>query len=182
MSSGLFWAVLPQVPPPFQNFVTRGWPDHAPNVRHPFSLPSSRVFQPDQFLLLLIQSVSQSHLFQPRRAVEMSDSDINVSTQHCIRSLKEKNVDKLEGNILRHVDAAGVVALAYPEVLYQGFGNVNAILEARGSDYAPLLLLQIVAAKILTTAVCQRSGLVGGIYAPSIFMGAQPPSLKTYHT
>ncbi|BDA42741.1 probable H(+)/Cl(-) exchange transporter ClcA [Coccomyxa sp. Obi] len=68
--------------------------------------------------------------------------------------------------------ATGVVALAYPEVLYQGFGNVNAILEARGSDYAPLLLLQIVAAKILTTAVCQRSGLVGGIYAPSIFMGA----------
>ncbi len=76
--------------------------------------------------------------------------------------------------------AAGVVALAYPEVLYQGFGNVNAILEARGSDYAPLLLLQIVAAKIVTTAVCQRSGLVGGIYAPSIFLGAQPPPLQAY--
>lgn len=85
-----------------------------------------------------------------------------------------------EGKVPRRVHAAGVVALAYPEVLYQGFGNVNAILEARGSDYAPLLLLQIVAAKILTTAVCQRSGLVGGIYAPSIFMGAQPPPLKTY--
>ncbi|KAK9909773.1 hypothetical protein WJX75_007259 [Coccomyxa subellipsoidea] len=68
--------------------------------------------------------------------------------------------------------ATGVVALAYPEVLYQGFGNVNGILEARGGDYAPLLLLQIVAAKILTTSVCQRSGLVGGVYAPSIFMGA----------
>ncbi|EIE24595.1 Clc chloride channel [Coccomyxa subellipsoidea C-169] len=68
--------------------------------------------------------------------------------------------------------ATGVVALAYPEVLYQGFGNVNAILEARGGDYAPLLLLQIVAAKIVTTSVCQRSGLVGGVYAPSIFMGA----------
>lgn len=72
-----------------------------------------------------------------------------------------------------HARLAGVVALAYPEVLYQGFGNVNGILEARGGDYAPLLLLQIVAAKILTTSVCQRSGLVGGVYAPSIFMGAQ---------
>lgn len=65
----------------------------------------------------------------------------------------------------------GLIALAYPEVLYQGFGNVNAILEARGSDYAPAVLLQIVAAKVVTTCLCQRSGLVGGIYAPSIFMG-----------
>ena len=69
----------------------------------------------------------------------------------------------------------GLIALAYPEVLYQGFGNVNAILEARGSDYAPAVLLQIVAAKVVTTCLCQRSGLVGGIYAPSIFMGACLP-------
>lgn len=69
--------------------------------------------------------------------------------------------------------ATGLVALAYPEVLYQGFGNVNAILEARGSDYAPAVLLQIVAAKVAVTTICQRSGLVGGIYAPSIFMGGE---------
>ena len=71
----------------------------------------------------------------------------------------------------------GLIALAYPEVLYQGFGNVNAILEARGSDYAPAVLLQIVAAKVVTTSICQRSGLVGGIYAPSIFMGTCQPLL-----
>ena len=67
----------------------------------------------------------------------------------------------------------GLIALAYPEVLYQGFGNVNAILEARGSDYAPAVLLQIVAAKVAVTTICQRSGLVGGIYTPSIFMGGE---------
>ncbi|KAK9816460.1 hypothetical protein WJX72_000588 [[Myrmecia] bisecta] len=66
----------------------------------------------------------------------------------------------------------GVVALGYPEVLYQGFGNVNAILQSHGADYAPALLIQIVVLKIFTTAVCRGSGLVGGIYAPSIFMGA----------
>ena len=75
----------------------------------------------------------------------------------------------------------GLIALAYPEVLYQGFGNVNAILEARGSDYAPAVLLQIVAAKVVTTSICQRSGLVGGIYAPSIFMGMRPPPLLQTH-
>ena len=68
----------------------------------------------------------------------------------------------------------GVVAIGFPEVLYQGFGNVNAILESRGSDYGPVLLLQIIVAKILTTGVCRASGLVGGLYAPSIFIGIPP--------
>ena len=48
---------------------------------------------------------------------------------------------------------------------------MNAILEASGADYAPGVLLQIVGAKIATTAICRSSGLVGGVYAPSIFMG-----------
>ena len=39
------------------------------------------------------------------------------------------------------------------------------------------MLLQIVAAKVVTTSICQRSGLVGGIYAPSIFMGTCQPLL-----
>jgi len=66
----------------------------------------------------------------------------------------------------------GTVALAFPEILYQGFGNVNALLEQTSADYAPLLLLQMLGAKVVVTAVCRGSGLVGGIYAPSIFMGA----------
>ena len=64
----------------------------------------------------------------------------------------------------------GIVALRYPEVLYQGFGNVNAILQNK-ANYAPWLLLQILGMKIICTSVCRGSGLVGGIYAPSIFMG-----------
>lgn len=64
----------------------------------------------------------------------------------------------------------GIVALQYPEVLYQGFGNVNAILQNRG-HFPPLLLFQILAVKILCTSVSKGSGLVGGAYAPSIFMG-----------
>ncbi|DBA85167.1 TPA: hypothetical protein ACH3X2_005881 [Trebouxia sp. C0005] len=65
----------------------------------------------------------------------------------------------------------GLMALQYPEVLYQGFGNVNAILQNR-DHFAPLLLFQILAVKILCTSVSKGSGLVGGAYAPSIFMGA----------
>ena len=32
-------------------------------------------------------------------------------------------------------------------------------------------VLQILVAKVLTTAICRSSGLVGGVYAPSIFLG-----------
>ena len=42
-----------------------------------------------------------------------------------------------------------------------------------GRDFPPSLLLQILGVKIITTAVCKGSGLVGGIYAPSIFMGVR---------
>ena len=69
--------------------------------------------------------------------------------------------------------ATGLMALLYPEVLYQGFGNVNAILQNR-DHFAPLLLFQILAVKIFCTSVSKGSGLVGGIYAPSIFMGKAP--------
>ncbi|EFN59895.1 hypothetical protein CHLNCDRAFT_56435 [Chlorella variabilis] len=65
----------------------------------------------------------------------------------------------------------GLLALGYPEILYQGFDNVNNILSSNGS-YAPGLLIQIVVMKVIATAICRGSGLQGGLYAPSIFIGA----------
>jgi H+/Cl- antiporter ClcA len=67
----------------------------------------------------------------------------------------------------------GVLALGYPEILYQGFDNINSVLASSG-DYsaAPGLLLQILVVKIIATAICRGSGLQGGLYAPSIMMGA----------
>lgn len=74
---------------------------------------------------------------------------------------------------------SGIIALSFPEILYQGYGNVNALLELRTEDYAPPVLLQMLAAKVFATAVCRGSGLVGGIYAPSIFMGTSFPPHTT---
>eukprot|EP00850_Spirogloea_muscicola_P016272 SM000131S26702 [mRNA] locus=s131:116549:119936:+ [translate_table: standard] len=71
--------------------------------------------------------------------------------------------------------SVGIIALAYPEVLYWGFANVDVLLESRTFFHpAPtaLLLLQLVGAKVVATAVCRGSGLVGGVYAPSLFIGA----------
>ncbi|KAK4340534.1 hypothetical protein RND71_041996 [Anisodus tanguticus] len=68
----------------------------------------------------------------------------------------------------------GLVALAYPEILYWGFENVDILLESHPlvKGLSTDLLLQLVAAKIVTTSLCRASGLVGGYYAPSLFIGA----------
>lgn len=68
----------------------------------------------------------------------------------------------------------GFMALAYPEVLYWGFENVNILLESRPLQKGPpaMLLLQLVGVKIVATSISRGAGLVGGYYAPSLFIGA----------
>lgn len=69
--------------------------------------------------------------------------------------------------------SVGVIALAYPEILYWGFQNVDILLESRPfvKGLSADLLVQLVAVKIFTTSLCRASGLVGGYYAPSLFIG-----------
>ena len=51
---------------------------------------------------------------------------------------------------------------------------MNSILGAEGSifrsPYPPVLLLELVMVKLASTALCRQAGLVGGVYAPSLFM------------
>lgn len=65
----------------------------------------------------------------------------------------------------------GVLALVFPEIMYQGFENVNKLLRLNG-EYGVVLLLEIVAVKVFVTGISKASGLVGGLYAPAIFLGA----------
>lgn len=69
---------------------------------------------------------------------------------------------------------AGIIALRYPGILYWGFTNVEEILHTGKSASAPgiWLLTQLAAAKVVATALCKGSGLVGGLYAPSLMIGA----------
>lgn len=69
---------------------------------------------------------------------------------------------------------AGLIALKYPGILYWGFTNVEEILHTGKSASAPgiWLLTQLVGAKVVATSLCKGSGLVGGLYAPSLMIGA----------
>lgn len=68
----------------------------------------------------------------------------------------------------------GLLALLYPEVLYWGFENVDILLESRPftSGLSTTILVQLIGVKILATSLCRAFGLVGGYYAPSLFIGA----------
>ncbi len=64
----------------------------------------------------------------------------------------------------------GLVALQFPQILGIGYETVEAIL--RDVQFSLPLLLALLVAKLLLTALSLGSGLVGGIFAPALFLGA----------
>ena len=63
----------------------------------------------------------------------------------------------------------GIVGTFYPQVLFFGYETLNGLLSNNAIPTATLLTL--LGAKIFTTAVSAGSGLVGGTFAPSLFLG-----------
>ncbi|MDH4247262.1 MAG: chloride channel protein [Deltaproteobacteria bacterium] len=63
----------------------------------------------------------------------------------------------------------GVLGLALPHVLGMGYQAIDSALHSKLSLLALILL---VAAKLLATSITLASGGSGGIFAPSLFMGA----------
>ena len=63
----------------------------------------------------------------------------------------------------------GAIALVFPQVLGVGYEATDAAL----SDSYPLwLLLALIVAKTAATAICLGSGFAGGVFSPSLFIGA----------
>ena len=66
--------------------------------------------------------------------------------------------------------AVGVVGIFLPQILGVGYGTIEQILN--GERLALGLLLLLLAAKMVLTAVCIGGGFPGGVFAPSLFLGA----------
>ena len=64
----------------------------------------------------------------------------------------------------------GIVALKFPQVTGIGYETIEAMLQ--DVQFSVLLLVSILVVKLLMTAVSLGSGLVGGLFAPSMFLGA----------
>ena len=63
----------------------------------------------------------------------------------------------------------GVIALAFPQVLGVGYEATDAALQGQ---YELAILIALIAAKIAATAVCLGCGFGGGVFSPSLFVGA----------
>ena len=64
----------------------------------------------------------------------------------------------------------GLIGIAFPQVLFFGYETLNSLLA--NSSLPTTLLLTLLVVKILSTALVAGSGLVGGTFAPSLFLGA----------
>jgi H+/Cl- antiporter ClcA/predicted transcriptional regulator len=64
----------------------------------------------------------------------------------------------------------GVVALQFPQIMGIGYETVEAML--RDVHFSLLLLVALLVVKLLMTAISLGSGLVGGLFAPAMFLGA----------
>jgi len=58
-----------------------------------------------------------------------------------------------------------------PFLLYRGFDNINAIL-THADEMGFMQLAMLIAAKIIVSSMANTSGLVGGVFAPALFIGA----------
>jgi len=65
----------------------------------------------------------------------------------------------------------GLVASKYPQVLFFGYETLDLILKEEKPG-GPLSTLTLTVLKLVLTAQALGSGLVGGIFAPSLFLGA----------
>ena len=65
--------------------------------------------------------------------------------------------------------AVGVIALAYPQVLGVGYGATDDALKA---EYGLWLLIALIVAKMAATALTVGCGSGGGVFSPSLFLGA----------
>ena len=68
----------------------------------------------------------------------------------------------------------GAVAVTYPEVWGNGYGITNQLLHRKYLDYSrPLVYLTLLfIAKLVATTATVGSGAVGGVFTPTLFLGA----------
>jgi H+/Cl- antiporter ClcA len=64
----------------------------------------------------------------------------------------------------------GLAAMSVPQILGVGYETIQAMLQ--GVDFSLPLLLTLLAVKLVMTAISLGSGMVGGIFAPAMFLGA----------
>ena len=68
--------------------------------------------------------------------------------------------------------AIGLIGLYAPQVLGLGYGTIEGILSGEFDGMLPLFILGLLVLKIVATSITLRMGGTGGVFIPSIIVGA----------
>lgn len=64
----------------------------------------------------------------------------------------------------------GLIGIGFPQIKFFGYETLNSLLA--NSAMGTGMLLSLLAVKMIATAIAAGSGLVGGTFAPALFLGA----------
>lgn len=133
----------------------------------PFTLPSYEVRSPLELPLYLglglfasLVSIAYTQCIQ--RAQQFFDGQIpGIGWMSRVPMLLRPAIGGL---------CVGAIALQFPQILGIGYETVEAML--RDVQFSLPLLLSLLVLKLAATAISLGSGLVGGLFAPAMFLGA----------
>mmetsp|Transcript_110 Transcript_110/g.302 ORF Transcript_110/g.302 Transcript_110/m.302 type:complete len:623 (-) Transcript_110:79-1947(-) len=94
----------------------------------------------------------------------------------CYKKLADYGISRELHPLIASLLMVIVGLLGLQELFYQGFDNINAILSS-ASKWNSTSLVVLLVGKILLSAMCAESGLVGGVFAPAIFIGVAAGAL-----
>lgn len=112
-------------------------------------------------LYLLLGAISGIAAFLFHRTVVLSDSFFKGETMSSL----PKGFRPVLGGFL-----CGLVGLFFPQILFFGYETLNSLLS--NCSLPNQLLASLLVVKTLITGFSAGSGLVGGLFAPSLFLGA----------
>lgn len=133
----------------------------------PFTLPSYEVRSPLELPLylglgLFASLVSIAYTQSIQRAQQFFDGQIpGMGWMGRIPMLLRPAIGGL---------CVGAIGLQFPQILGIGYETVEAML--RDVQFSLPLLLSLLVLKLAATAISLGSGLVGGLFAPAMFLGA----------
>lgn len=131
-----------------------------------FSLPNPLIELP---MYMLLGFVSGCVAFVFSQMAKLSQSVFNGSFGSSgFRSIM-KSLPPMVKPVLGGL-FCGVVGLAFPQILFFGYETLNTIMANKVMPTS--LLLSLLVVKSISTAVSAGSGLVGGTFAPALFLGA----------
>lgn len=120
-------------------------------------------------LYLLLGAVSGFVAFFFSRVANLSksffDGDLGADSVRSVMHSLPPTVKPLMGGLL-----CGIVGLFFPQILFFGYETLNSLLA--NTTLPTTLLLSLLFVKTVMTAVSAGSGLVGGTFAPALFLGA----------